>query len=111
LWGEVICRAHLQQKGSASSEGWGCHPTLTTLTHKLFLSDRTAGMEMKRSLMKRRSSNRFKEGIQLKGWSQGLTLLLRLWSAHKKGPSMTRLWKKLKESDADICTQPMNRSC
>jgi hypothetical protein len=25
-------------------------------------------------------------GIQLKGRFQGLTLLLRLWSAHKKGP-------------------------
>ena len=28
-------------------------------------------------------------GIQLKGRFQGLTLLLRLWSAHKKGPIMT----------------------
>jgi hypothetical protein len=31
--------------------------------------------------------------IQLKGRSQGLTLLLRLWSAHKKGPNMTALQK------------------
>jgi hypothetical protein len=30
-------------------------------------------------------------GIQLKGRSQGLTLLLRLWSTHKKGPIMTAL--------------------
>jgi hypothetical protein len=28
-------------------------------------------------------------GIQLKGRSQGLTLLLRLWPAHKKRPIMT----------------------
>jgi hypothetical protein len=28
-------------------------------------------------------------GMQLKGRSQGLTLLLRLWSTHKKGPIMT----------------------
>jgi hypothetical protein len=39
---------------------------------------------MERSLRKRRSSDR-----QLKGRSQGLTL--RLWSAHKKEPSMTAL--------------------
>jgi hypothetical protein len=32
-------------------------------------------------------------GIQLKGRSQGLTLLLRLWDAHKKGPIMTALQK------------------
>jgi hypothetical protein len=32
-------------------------------------------------------------GIQLKGQSQGLILLLRLQSAHKKGPIMTALWK------------------
>jgi hypothetical protein len=30
-------------------------------------------------------------GIQLKGRSQDLTLLLRLWSTHKKGPIMTAL--------------------
>jgi hypothetical protein len=34
-------------------------------------------------------------GIQLKGRSQGLALLLRLWSAHKKGPIMTALQKSL----------------
>jgi hypothetical protein len=32
-------------------------------------------------------------GIQVKGGSQGLTLLLRLWSSHKKGSIMTALWK------------------
>jgi hypothetical protein len=30
-------------------------------------------------------------GAQLKGRPQGLTLLLRLWSTHKKGPIMTAL--------------------
>jgi hypothetical protein len=52
-------------------------------------------------------------GIQLKGRSQGLTLLLRLWNTHNKGPIMTapeRPNKQLKESDADICTQPMDRA-
>jgi hypothetical protein len=32
-------------------------------------------------------------GIQLKGRSQGLTLLLNLWNAHKKGSIMTALRK------------------
>jgi hypothetical protein len=32
-------------------------------------------------------------GIQLIGRSQDLMLLLRLWSAHKKGSIMTALWK------------------
>jgi hypothetical protein len=35
-------------------------------------------------------------GIQLKGRSQGQTLLLRLWIAHKKGPIMTALWTSLR---------------
>jgi hypothetical protein len=51
--------------------------------------------------------------IQLKGKSQGLTLLLKLWSTNKKEPNMTALQKpnkQLKESDADICTQSMDRS-
>jgi hypothetical protein len=29
-WGEGICRAYLQQKDRASSEGWNCHPTVKT---------------------------------------------------------------------------------
>jgi hypothetical protein len=53
-------------------------------------------------------------GIQVKGRSQGMTLLLRICSAHKKGSIMTpppkRPNKQLKESDADICTQLMDRS-
>jgi hypothetical protein len=32
-------------------------------------------------------------GIQLKGRSQGLTLLLRLWSIHQKRSIMNALWK------------------
>jgi hypothetical protein len=29
-------RAHLQQKDRTWSEGWGCHPTVKTLTHNCF---------------------------------------------------------------------------
>ena len=42
-------------------------------------------------------------GIQLKGKPQGLTLLLRLWCAYKKGPSMTSLWKTPKTAERVRC--------
>jgi hypothetical protein len=51
--------------------------------------------------------------IQVKRRSQGLTLLLRLWSAQKRDLSWLlskRPNKQLKESDADICPQPMERN-
>ena len=40
----------------------------------------------------RRAHRQAQSGIQLKG-AQDLTLLLRLWSTHKKGPVMTVLQK------------------
>jgi hypothetical protein len=42
-------------------------------------------------------------GIQLKGRSQGLTLLLRLWSTHKKEPIMTALCKTQKAAERIRC--------
>jgi hypothetical protein len=51
-------------------------------------------------------------GIQLKRRLQGLSLFLRLWSTHKKGPTMTALQKtQVAAEDEDICTQPIGRSC
>jgi hypothetical protein len=46
---------------------------------------------METSLKKRSSSDRPKL-IQMKERPQGLTLLLMLWCAHKKGPTMIALW-------------------
>jgi hypothetical protein len=40
--------------------------------------------------------------IQLKGRSQG-SLLLRLWSTHKKGPNMTALWKTQQATESVWC--------
>ena len=33
---EGTYRVHLQQKDRTSSEGWGCHPTVTPLIHNCF---------------------------------------------------------------------------
>ena len=56
-------------------EGWGCHPTVKNSNSELFLSERTTGTKMEKSLM---------EGgpvtgpnwDPVQGWLQGLTLLL-----------------------------------
>ena len=42
-------------------------------------------------------------GIQLKSRSQCLTLLLRLWSAHKKGPIVTKLRKTQQAAERVTC--------
>jgi hypothetical protein len=68
-----------------SNEGWGCHPTVTSLTYNCSYLKELQGKEPEEKKVQRQAQS----GIQLKGRSQGLTLLLRLWSTHKKGPSMT----------------------
>jgi hypothetical protein len=42
-------------------------------------------------------------GIQLKGRSHGLTLLLRLWSTRKRGPIMTALPKTQQAAERVRC--------
>ena len=42
-------------------------------------------------------------GIQLKGRHQGLTLLFRLWSTHKRGPIMTTLQKAQQATENVRC--------
>jgi hypothetical protein len=81
----------------------------------LFLSERTAGTNIEKTLRKKRFSARVKVVYNCGGSPQGLTLLLKLWSAHKMGLFMTTVIKDVrnsqqKESDADIYTQPMDRS-
>ena len=43
-------------------EGWGCHPTVKNSDPELFLSERTAGTKMEKSMRERRSSDRAKLG-------------------------------------------------
>jgi hypothetical protein len=43
---------------TASSEEWGCHPTVKNSGPKLFLSKSTAVTKMEKSLRKRRFSDR-----------------------------------------------------
>jgi hypothetical protein len=45
-------------------------------------------MEMERSLKKKKVERHYQSETQIKGRSQGLTLLLRLRSTHKREPSM-----------------------
>ena len=87
-WGEETCRAHLQQKVRASSGGWSCHPTVKTLTIIVPVWKNYKDGNGKESKEKK-VQWQAQSGMQLKGRSQDLTLLLRLWSAHKKEPSMT----------------------
>jgi hypothetical protein len=85
-------RAHLQHEDRTSNEGGGHHFTVTTLTHNCSCLKNYRdgnGEEPEENKVQLQAQS----GIQLKERSQGLTLLLRLWGTHKKGPSMTALWK------------------
>jgi hypothetical protein len=59
---------------------------------------------MDRSLRKRRVQGQAQSGIQLKEKSKDLTLLLRLWSAHQKGPTMTALRKTQQAAERVRCS-------
>ena len=65
---------------------------------------RLSGLEVRNQLQgwKIRASDR-PRGIQLKGRSQGLTPLLRLWGDHKKGPSITVLTKTQQAAERVRC--------
>jgi hypothetical protein len=72
-------------------------------------------MEMKKSLRKRRSRDKPKVGTP-QGEAPRPDTITEVMELSQKEPIITvsppqRLNKQLKKSDADICTQPMDRSC
>jgi len=94
-WREGTYWTHLQQKDKASSEGWGCYPTAKVLTHNsVWKKWRDGNGEEPKGTKVHRQTQR--------GFSQKRDLS---WLPSK------RLNKQVKESDADTCTQQMNRIC
>jgi hypothetical protein len=84
-----LYRSYLHQQERESSEGWGCLPTVTSFAHNFScLKDKDGNGEEPEE---KKVQQQAQSGIQLKGRSQGLTLLLRLWSVHKMGPIMTAI--------------------
>jgi hypothetical protein len=71
-------RAHLQQEDRTSSEGWGCHPTVTSLTHNCSCLKELQGWNYREEPEEKKVQPQAQSGIHLKGRYQGLTLLLKL---------------------------------
>jgi hypothetical protein len=66
--------------------------TVTPVTHNCFCLKELQGWNGERP-EERKVQRQAQSGIQLKGRSQIVTLLLTLWSAHKKGSIITALQK------------------
>jgi hypothetical protein len=57
-----LLESTFNRKTEYQGSGWGCHPPVKISVSEFFLSKRTAGTEMEKSLRKRRSMDRTKLG-------------------------------------------------
>jgi hypothetical protein len=89
-------------------EGWGCHPTVKNSNSELFLSERTTGTKMEKSLMERRSSDRPKLGSSSRVAPRPDTITGVLTERSLAWLPSERPNKQPKEPDADTYTQPIS---
>jgi hypothetical protein len=102
-------RTHLQQEDRASIEGEGCHATVTSMTHNCSCLKELQGWKC---------GGAWGKVIPATGpkWNPAQGGVLRpdtITEAMEHSQKGTLLWKtqQATESDADICIQPMDRSC
>jgi hypothetical protein len=105
-WGDGTYRAHLQQKDRASSEGWGCYPTVTPMTHTFSCLKELQGWKWRRTWGKEDpvTGPKWDPAEEEAPRTNTITEAMEYSWLSSKRPN-----KQPEESDEDICTQPMNR--
>jgi hypothetical protein len=81
------------RKTGHQMQGWDAIPESKTLTQNCFCLQRTAGTKMKKSLRKRRSSDRPKLGSSSMGAPRPDNITDAMVCSQKKGPIMAALQK------------------
>ena len=110
-WGEWTSRVHLQYKVRASCGGMGLPSHSQKLWPRIVLIWKNCRAIKRWTSEEKEVQWHVQIVFQVTGRLQDLTLLLMLWCAYKQVPIMTAFWevqwKQLRESDANIYTQPM----
>jgi hypothetical protein len=102
LKGRDIIEPTSKQEDRASNEGEGAIPQsqLWPIIVPVWKNYRNGNGEKSKENMVHQQAQ---SGIQLMGRFKGLKLLLRLWIAHKNGPSMTAFLKTQQEAESVRC--------